>query len=248
MSGLEVRGVDEGSTRHPRSCGRPRVTLTHTRLRATADTGGARRLLCPSSDPEGVVRRLLVVVTVLLAACAPGAPTQATPPASTVVATPTSAASRAAEATVGTPSASRCVRAGATAFGGVVESRPDGWFGQAEIAALPGFPSTYGAVYGPDGAAVPPDEGPGRLVLYETSPASDAYVRSRIEQSRNHAGKPIAVTVCGEATEVWLDGSTGELVVGWTDRDKSDVLVANTADFTVQELVDSAESVYDCCG
>jgi hypothetical protein len=36
--------------------------------------------------------------------------------------------------------------------------------------------------------------------------------------------------------------------VGWTDRDKSDVLVANTADFTVQELVVSAESVYDYCG
>jgi len=56
------------------------------------------------------------------------------------------------------------------------------------------------------------------------------------------------VTVCGEATEVWLDETTGELVVGWTDRDKSDVLVANTADFSVQELVDSAERVYDCCG
>jgi hypothetical protein len=54
--------------------------------------------------------------------------------------------------------------------------------------------------------------------------------------------------VCGEATEVWLDESTGELIVGWTDRDKSDVLVANTADFTVQELVVAAESVHDCCG
>ncbi len=101
---------------------------------------------------------------------------------------------------------------------------------------------------GPAGAAVPPDEGPGRLVLYETLPASDAYVRSRTEQSRSRGGKPIAVTVCGEATEVWLDESTGELILGWTDRDKSDVLVANTADFTVQELVVSAESVYDCCG
>jgi hypothetical protein len=73
-------------------------------------------------------------------------------------------------------------------------------------------------------------------------------LKSRIEQSRKRHGKPIAVTVCGEATEVWLAESTGELVVGWTDRGKSDVLVANTADFTVQELVDSAESVYDCCG
>jgi hypothetical protein len=68
------------------------------------------------------------------------------------------------------------------------------------------------------------------------------------ERSHNRAGKPIAVTVCGEATEVWLDASTGELILGWTDRDKSDVLVTNTVDFTVQELVDSAESVYDCCG
>lgn len=131
---------------------------------------------------------------------------------------------------------------------GVVEARPDGWFDQTEIAALPGFPNTSGRVYGPEGVAVPPDEGPGRLALYETFPANDAYFKSRIELSRNRDGKPIAVTVCGEATEVWLDESTGELVVGWTDRDKSDVLVANTADFTVQELVDSAERVYDCCG
>ncbi len=85
-------------------------------------------------------------------------------------------------------------------------------------------------------------------MLYETFPASDAYFMSRIEQSRKREGKPIAVTVCGEATEVWRDESMGELIIGWTDRDKSDVLIANTADFTVQELVDAAESVYDCCG
>ncbi len=194
------------------------------------------------------MRRLLVVLTALLAACAPGASTQTTPSASATVATPTSAASRAARSTPGGPSASRCVRRGATALAGVVEARPDGWSGQTEVAPLPGFPNTSGQVYGPTGAAVPPNEGPGRLVLYETLPANDAYLKSRTEPSRNHGGKPIAVTVCGEATEVWLDVSTGELVVGWTDRDKSDVLVANTADFTVPELVDSAESVYDCCG
>ncbi len=142
----------------------------------------------------------------------------------------------------------RCIRQGSAALAGVVEARPDGWSDRGGIEALPDFPNTYGKVYGPNGVAVPPFEGPGRLALYETSPASDAYFRSRIEQSRNHGGKPIAVTVCGEATEVWRDDSTGELVVGWTDRDKRDVLVANTADFTVQELVDAAESVYDCCG
>jgi hypothetical protein len=194
------------------------------------------------------MRRLLVVLAVLLAACAPGGSTQATPPTSIVVATPTAAASRAAEPTAAPPSAPRCVRRGATALAGVVETRPPGWSRQTEIAALPGFPNTYGQVSGPAGAAVPPDEGPGRLVLYETLPANDAYFKSRTEQSRNRGGKPIAVTVCGEATEVWLDQSTGELIVGWTDRDKRDVLVANTADFTVPELVDSAESVTDCCG
>lgn len=194
------------------------------------------------------MRRLLVALTVLLVACAPGASTEATPPAATVVATPISAASRAAEPTVGAPSVSRCVREGATALAGVVEARPDSWSDLTQVAALPGFPNTWGSVYGPAGAAVPPDEGPGRLVLYETRSANDAYVKSRTDQSRNRGGKPIAVTVCGQATEVWLDESTGELVVGWTDRDKSDVLVANTADFTVQELVVSAESVYDCCG
>jgi hypothetical protein len=86
------------------------------------------------------------------------------------------------------------------------------------------------------------------MVLYETLPANDAYLKSRTDQSRSRGGKPVAVTVCGEATEAWLDESTGELVLGWTDRGKSDVLVANAADFTVQELVVSAESVSDCCG
>ena len=56
------------------------------------------------------------------------------------------------------------------------------------------------------------------------------------------------VTVCGEPTEVWVDAATGELVIGWTFRGKSDVLIANTADYTVQQLVDSAEHVYECCG
>jgi len=142
----------------------------------------------------------------------------------------------------------RCVRAGDAAFPGVADARPDGWSDQTEIAALPDFPKTSERVYGPEGATVPPDEGPGRLALFETFPASNVDFKSRIEQSRKRDGKPIAVAVCGEATVVWLDESTGELVVGWTDRNKSDVLIANTADFSVQGLVDSAERVSDCCG
>jgi hypothetical protein len=96
----------------------------------------------------------------------------------------------------------RCVRKGDAAFPGVVEARPDGWSDQTDIAALPDFPKTSERVYGPEGVTVPPDEGPGRLALFETFPASDAYVKSRIELSRERDGKPVAVTVCGEATEV----------------------------------------------
>ena len=117
-----------------------------------------------------------------------------------------------------------------------------------EIAAPPDFPSLSGREDGPEGITLPPYEGAGRLSLYESFPASNAYFQARIDQSRKSGGKAIEVMVCGEATQVWLDQSSGELVVGWTDRNKSDVLVANLADFTVQELVDSAERVYDCCG
>ncbi|MBI3745989.1 MAG: hypothetical protein HY264_05595 [Chloroflexi bacterium] len=161
----------------------------------------------------------------------------------------TSPTSTASAATTAAPaSIARCVRQGKSALAGVVETRPDGWSYRGGITTLPDFPTTDGKVYSPSRVAIPPFEGPGRLALYETSPGSGAYLRSRTELSRNHGGKPIAVAVCGEATEVWRDDSTGELVVGWTDRDKRDVLVGNTADFTVQELVDAAESVYDCCG
>ncbi len=201
------------------------------------------------------MRRLLVALAVLLAACIPGVSTQANPPASTAAAIPTAAASRTAEPTGdtseptgATPSAARCVRNGTTALAGVVEARPVGWSSQTAVPALAGFPNTSGQVYGSAGAAVSPYEGPGRLVLYETLPANGTYLKSRSDQSRNRGGKPVAVTVCAEATEVWLDDSTGELILGWTDRDKSDVLVANSADFTVKELVVAAESVYDCCG
>jgi hypothetical protein len=79
-------------------------------------------------------------------------------------------------------------------------------------------------------------------------PGNDAYLLSRTKRPGNKHGEPIGVSVCGEASNVWHDEATGELVIGWTDRDKTDVLVANTADLTIEELVESAESVSDCCG
>jgi hypothetical protein len=133
-------------------------------------------------------------------------------------------------------------------FAGVVDLRPAGWSFQTNFYGLDGFPTTSGQVYGPVGAAVPPIEGPGRLVLYESFPASDAYLHSRIDQSRRGGGTSVAVEVSGQTVEVWVDDSTGELLIGWTVRGKSEVLVANSADFTVEQLVRSAESVSDCCG
>jgi hypothetical protein len=136
---------------------------------------------------------------------------------------------------------------------GVVDVRPDGWFfqtnsQQTDFSELIGFPRTIGQVYGPADITLPPFEGPGRLALYETFPVSDAYLDFRIGLSRERGGSPVAVNVNGEPAEVWRVPSTGELLVGWTIRGKSEVLVANAVDFTVAELVDSAESVTDCCG
>ena len=194
-----------------------------------------------------------LLAALVLGACATPTPSARTVPTATPISSSTapSVLPTSTAAATETPSPTlipRCVRQGAAAFPGVVEGRPDGWSDLSGIESLPGFPNTSGRVYGPEVVTVPPNDGPGRLTLYETFPASDAFFKSRIEQSHKREGKPIAVTVCGEPTEVWLDESTGELVIGWTDRDKSDVLIANTADFTVQELVDAAESVYDCCG
>lgn len=162
----------------------------------------------------------------------------AAPPTSTAVLTATESPALIA----------RCSRNGDRALPGVLEARPNGWSREGEIAAIPQFPNTFGQIYGPNGAVAPPSEGPGRIVLYETIPGSDAYYKSRIKSSAMRDGKPIPVAICGEATKVWLAEATGELFVGWTDRNKSEVLVANTADVTVPQLVESAESVSDCCG
>jgi hypothetical protein len=152
-------------------------------------------------------------------------------------------------ATASTAAFPACVRDGPAALAGVVELLPSGWSDQTpDGTVLTDVSNTFGRVYGSVAVEVPPYEGPGRLVLYETFPANDDYLNRRIEQSRKRGGEALAVAVCGEATKVWLDRSSGELFVGWTDRDKTDVLVSNTTDFTVQDLVNTAERVYDCCG
>jgi hypothetical protein len=185
------------------------------------------------------MKRSALVAIWLVAACAP----HAAPSPSTVVPTARSLAPS-VQPTVPSPSPSE----DAGVFPGVVEVRPDGWFDQLGLDSLVGFPNTTGRVYGPENIAVPPDEGPGRLAFYETIPADATYLESRIEASRKHGGRAQAVVVNGYPAEVWLDETTGELLLSWTLPGKSEVLVANTADFTVDQLVRTAESVSDCCG
>jgi hypothetical protein len=185
------------------------------------------------------MKRSALVAIWLVAACAPHidpTPSMVVPTASSL--TPS------VQPTVISPSPSE----GAEVFTGVVEIPPDGWSYKVGLDAPVGFPNTAGRVYGPDEIRIPPAEGPGRLAFYETFPADEAYLESRIEESRKHRGRSQAVVVNGDAAEVWLDETTGELLLGWTLPGKSEVLVANTADFTVAQLVKSAVSVSDCCG
>lgn len=185
------------------------------------------------------MKRLVVIGILLVGACAPRIdPTPSVGVPTTRSFTPS------VRPTLISPSPSE----GADVFAGVVEIRPDGWFERAEIDAPVGFPDTFGSVYGPDKISVPPNEGPGRIAFYETIPGDAAYLESRIEASRKHGGRPQAVVVNGHAAEVWLDEATGELLLGWSLPGKSEVLVADTADFTVAQLVKTAESVADCCG
>jgi hypothetical protein len=185
------------------------------------------------------MKRCALVAIWLVAACAP----HFDPTPSTVVST-ASPLTPSVQPTVISPSPSE----DADVLSGVVEVRPDGWSYKVGLDAPVGFPNTAGRVYGPDEIAIPPAEGPGRLAFYETFPADEAYLESRIEASRKHGGRAQAVVVNGDSAEVWLDETTGELLLGWTLPGKSEVLVANTADFTVAQLVKAAESVSDCCG
>jgi len=185
------------------------------------------------------MKRSILVAIWFVAACAP----RIDPTPSVVVPTARSL-TPSVQPTLISPSPSE----DADVFPGVVEVRADGWLYKIGLESLVGFPNTSGRVYGPDEIAVPPNEGPGRLALYETFPADAAYLESRIEVSRKHGGRAQAVVVNGHAAEVWLDETTGELLLGWTLPGKSEVLVANTADFTVARFVKSAESVSDCCG
>ena len=195
------------------------------------------------------VRRITMsmAVAVLVVGCQTGPPaTTAQPsiaataavPSATPAASPTSMPSLAPSV----PAASR------GAFTGILETRPEGWFFQVVGFEVAGFPATHGHVYGPEGLEVPPEEGPGRIVLYETIPASRAYLDYRIDLSRDRGGSARSVTVNGQPAEVWVDDGTGELLLGWELSGKSEVLVANDADYTVEQLVESAESVADCCG
>jgi hypothetical protein len=207
--------------------------------------------------PDNTAIRALASLALLLAGCSPSVTAKPTGPSATFAAsavpslnvpspTPTAVAVATAEATI-----AACVpnpTDAGPALAGIVELRPAGWTMLSNGVGVPGFASVQWSVYGPAGPEVPREEGPGRLVLYEAWPPSDAYFEQRVATSQKAGGEGIDVTVCGDRTELWTSSSTGEILVGWTYRGKSDVLVANVADYTAEQLVQSAERVYDCCG
>jgi hypothetical protein len=203
--------------------------------------------------------RLLATVALVVGACSPmlssgsdasrPAPS-ATPPPSQSVSAPSSPPSArpqpsaTASAPIDTPNPTEV-----TVFSGVLDVRPAGWTYLAGFAADKDFPNTFAQVYGPDGVAVPPYEGVHRITLYESRiPARAAYLESRVARSRRAGGRSVAVHVHGRAERVWINDATGELLLGWTVPGKTEVLVANAADFSIRRLVASAEGVSDCCG
>jgi hypothetical protein len=189
-----------------------------------------------------------VVLALAVGACTPPA---TAPSPSVTVGSPSPAASAliptAAPATPA-PTASLAPTELPQAMTGVLDVRPEGWSHLDVVLPVDDFPGYLAQVYGPSGDTEPPFEGPGRIVLYEVFEETNPYLEYRIGQSEANGGQPVDVTVNGQPAEVWVDGDSGELVLGWTHRGKSDVLVANTADYSIQELVASAEGLGECCG
>ena len=189
-----------------------------------------------------------LVVALAVAACTPPA---TAPSPSLAVASPSPVASipiPTAVPATSPPAASLAPTELPPAMTGVLDVRPEGWSQLDVELPVDDFPGYLAQVYGPSGEIDPPFEGPGRIVLYEVFEETNPYLEYRIGQSEANGGEPVDVTVNGQPAEVWVDGDSGELVLGWTHRGKSDVLVANTADFSIQELVAAAEGLGECCG
>jgi hypothetical protein len=131
---------------------------------------------------------------------------------------------------------------------GVLDLRPPGWTLIGDPAAGEGHPSTVAQVYGPTEGEVPPNEGPSRIVLYEDMDGQDGYFAERVAQSKASGGHAVAVEVYGQPAKAWANEGTGEVLIGWRRGSLFDVLVANLADYTVDQLVVAAHHVGSCCG
>ena len=121
---------------------------------------------------------------------------------------------------------------------------PAGWSLQRSFEQEPGPPPIWVQVYAPAAVAdAGPVEGPGQLVLYQALGISSEWDDLRGLKAQERGASSTDVTVHGVAEKLWIDPSTGELLVAWTLDGRSFGLIGNLADMTAAQLVTSAESV-----
>jgi hypothetical protein len=119
---------------------------------------------------------------------------------------------------------------------------PAGWSRQQSISQEPGPPPIWIQVFAA-APVEPPLEGPGRLVLYQALGISPEWTDTRALKSQERGGAPISVTLHGQKTPLWVDKSTGELLLGWDLDGNSFGLIGNSADLTQSQLVSIAEGI-----
>jgi hypothetical protein len=124
-----------------------------------------------------------------------------------------------------------------------VTALPPGWSLQAAWELDPGPPPIWVEIYGAEPIDPNGDEGPGRLVLYQSFGIIGEWTDTRAAKSDQRGGVPVPVTFQGSAATVWVDASSGELLLAWDASGRSYGLIGNLADMTVDDLVTFAGSV-----
>ena len=123
-------------------------------------------------------------------------------------------------------------------------SFPAGWSVVHEEAGCCGTePPVWVRVYAAAPVAEPMQEGAGTLVFHQALGLSDEWDTWRAQKSQDRGGHPEAATMGGLPVTVWVDPTTGELLLAWDQGGRSFGLVGNSADMTVEELIGYAESL-----
>lgn len=131
---------------------------------------------------------------------------------------------------------------------GVIEDLPEGWSHQLSFDIPKVSPPWQGQVYAAESVEGPPYEGRRRVVLYEAFPESPAYAEARVRAAKAAGATRQDVVVQGQAGRLWVDAATGRMLLVWSFRGKSSVMVAYRQDFSRAALLSAASSITLCCG